>query len=129
MKIDATVKKETKYIALWGIILSLVLEAVFLIISRWDYTVLLGNVLGTFASTLNFFLLGLTVQKAVLKDEKEAKTTMKLSQTYRNIMMLIIAALGVSLDCFNVWATLIPFFFPRVAIAFRTFTDKKGDNQ
>lgn len=45
MKIDATVRRETIYIAVWVGILSLLMEAVFLIIGKWDYTVLLGNLL------------------------------------------------------------------------------------
>ncbi len=45
MKIDAIVRRETIYIAVWVGILSLLMEAVFLIIGKWDYTVLLGNLL------------------------------------------------------------------------------------
>ena len=43
--LDPTVKKETKYIALWVIIFSMILQAIFLVIGKWNYTVLLGNLL------------------------------------------------------------------------------------
>ena len=39
-KLDATVRQETKYIAVWVLLFSAVMEAVFLIIGKWDYTVL-----------------------------------------------------------------------------------------
>ena len=116
-KIDETVLKETKFIALSVLILSALMEAIFLIIGEWDITVLFGNLLGGGFAILNFFLMGLTVQNAVTKDEKEAKNTVKVSQVYRNFMLLAVAALGVGLSCFNTWAVIIPLFFPRIAIA------------
>ena len=125
-KIDSTILKETKYIAVWVILCSMLMEAIFLVISRWDYTVLLGNLLGAFTAVLNFFLMGLTVQSALQKEEKEAKTTIRFSQIYRNIMIIIVAVLGFVLPCFNNWAVILPLLFPRVAIAFRPLFDKKG---
>lgn len=123
-KVDPTVWKETKYIAAWVLILSALMQAVFLIIGKWDYTVLLGNLLSAAVSVLNFFLMGLSIQKVLQKDEKEAKNTLKLSQTYRTILLLIVAVLGGVLSCFNLWAVLIPMLFPRLAIVFRPMFDK-----
>lgn len=127
LKTDPTVKKETKYIAAWSVVFSLLMEAVFLVLSLWDIRVLLGNLLGLFISVGNFFLLGLTVQKAVTKDEKEAKTVIKLSQTYRNLGVVVLVGLGIVLDCFNTVAVILPVFFPRIAIVFRPLFDKKAD--
>ena len=124
-KIDATVLKETKYIAVFVFLLSVIFQAVFLIISKWDLNVLFGNLLSASASVLNFFLMGLTVQKAVLKDEKGAKATMKLSQTYRTLFLAVVLIIGLSVPCFNKIAVIIPLFFPRLAITARPFFDKK----
>lgn len=124
MKIDRTVIKETRYIALWVIILSCVMEAIFLIASRFDYTVPLGNLLGGAVAVLNFFLMGLSVQKALGKEEKEAKAVLRASMLYRNMMLLGIAALGALLPCFNIFSVLIPLFFPRIAIALRPLFKK-----
>jgi hypothetical protein len=44
-KIEPVVYKETLNIAIWTLILSAIMQAVFLVIGKWDYTVLLGNVL------------------------------------------------------------------------------------
>lgn len=117
LKLNDTVKKETLYIAYWVLIFSAVMEAVFLIIGKWDIYVLLGNILGGGTGVLNFLLLGITVQKAVNKDEKEAKNFMKASQGLRTFMLFVIAALGAALSVFNIWSTLISLLFPRIAIA------------
>ena len=118
-KVDKTVLKETKYIAAFVLIFSALTQAVFLIIGKWDYTVLLGNVLSGIAAILNFFLMGITVQAAVGKEDKQAQSTMKMSQSLRTLMLFAAAALGVLLPCFNTVTTLIPLFFPRIAIAFK----------
>ena len=125
MTIDKTILRETRYIALWVLILSALMESVFLIGGWWDYTVLLGNLLGAFFATLNFFLMGLSVQKAIGKeDEKEQKTVMRVSMLYRNFMLIAVAAVGALVPVFNLYATLIPLLFPRITIALRPLFKK-----
>lgn len=119
MKVDQTVKRETKYISFVALLLSVVMEIVFVLFGRWDYTVLLGNLLGASVAVLNFFLMGLTVQGAVELEEKEAKERMKLSMTLRNLMLMAAAVLGLLLPCFNAVAAIIPLFFVRIAVALR----------
>lgn len=118
-KINSTVWRETKYIALWVLLLSVLMQSVFLIIGRWDVSVLLGNLLSAVLDIGNFFLLGLTVQSAVDKEEKEAKSLMKLSQSLRMILIFAGLAVGVALPIFHTWACLIPIVFVRVALLFR----------
>ena len=124
-KVDPTVWKETGYIAAWMLVFSVLMQAVFLVLGKWDYTVLLGNLLSAAVSVLNFFLMGLTVQNALQKEEKDAKNALKLSQTYRTLMLLAVAILGAVLPCFQLWAVLIPLLFPRVSIALRPLFDKR----
>ena len=122
VKISPTVIKETRYIAVFSIILSLLMQAVFLIVlRRFDYTVVLGNALGLSVAVGNFFFMGLGVQKAVEKDEKGAKNVLRFSQTARFFAIFAIAAIGVLLDCFNDIAVIVPIFFPRIAIAAKGF--------
>ena len=124
-KIDPVVLSETKYIALWVAVLSILMQAVFLVIGKWNYTVLTGNILSAAAGILNFFFMGITVQRAVEKDEKEARSIMKLSQTYRNLALLVVLAFGVGLPCFNTWAVVIPMVFPRITIMLKSFSNKE----
>lgn len=118
-KIDAAILDGTKYITAWVVILSALTEAVFLIIGHWNFTVLFGNLLGASVAVLNFFLMGLSVQSALNKDEKAAKATMRASQIYRNLMILAVAVAGILLPFFSNWTVIIPLFFPRISIFFR----------
>ena len=127
MKIDSTVKRETRYIALMAIALSLLMELVFIVIGQWSYKVLLGNILGAGVAVLNFFLMGLTVQNAVLLEEKEARDKMKLSMTLRSFLLMLTAVLGVVVPVFNAPATIIQLFFVRIAIALRPVFIKEKD--
>lgn len=127
--IDKTVLKETRYMACFSLFLSLLMQAVFLVLQKWDYTVLLGNLLSFAAAVGNFFLMGLTVQSAVLKEEKQAKNLMKLSQTGRTSLLFLAAALGVLLPCFNTVSSLLPLFFPRIAAALRPVFLKREEEE
>jgi hypothetical protein len=127
LKLDATVKRETKFIALFTAVLSLLMQSVFLIIGKWDYTVLLGNLLGYLAGLGNFVLLGITVQNAVTKSEDDAKKLIKLSQQLRLFGMLGIALIGYLVPVFHIIAVIIPFLFPRIAIALRSALIKDKD--
>lgn len=124
-KLDATVKKESLYIAVWVLILSAVMQAVFLIIGQWNAGVLIGNLLSGICACLNFLLMGVTVQKALDKEQKDASAMMKFSQTMRLFMQFAFAAVGVIF--FNPVASIIPLFFPRIAVAFRPFIGKRAD--
>ena len=50
---------------------------------------------------------------------------MKLSQSGRMLLLFAAAAVGVLLPCFNTWTSIIPLFFPRIAIALRPLFLKK----
>lgn len=122
--VDPTVKKETHYIALAVFILSVLMQAVFLIIGQWNYTVLLGNLYGAALAVGNFFLMGLTVQKCLTLEPDEAKKKMKLSQQGRLLMLLVLCMIGAALPCFHTVALLIPQFFPRIGVTVRGLTLK-----
>lgn len=119
-KIDATVKKETIYVAVWEAVLTAVMLAVFLVMKSFDWTVLTGAILGAATAVLNFLLMGLTIQGAIGLEEKEARTRLRGSQNLRMMMQTVIAVLGAALPCFNLYAVLIPLFFPRIAMIVRS---------
>lgn len=124
VKIDKTVIKETKYIASFVIIFSVLMQAVFLIISKWDYTVLLGNVYGAAVAVGNFFVMGLFVQKAVSQEEKDARQTVKASQSLRFVGIFVLAVLGILIPFLNSITVVIPLIFPRIAIMLRPLMNK-----
>ena len=108
--IDETVKRESVYIAAFVGVLSVLMQAVFLVAGHWDYTVLCGNLLSAAAAVGNFFLMGLTVQKALGKGEKEAADTMRLSQRLRLLLLFVVVAVGAAAPCFHTLAVIIPLF-------------------
>ena len=128
-KIDKVVLKETVYIALSVLVLSMLLQAIFLIIGKWDITVLFGNLLSAVAAVLNFFFMGLTVQSCISKDEKERKQTMKASNAIRMLGLFVVGLTGLLLPVFNTIAVIVPFFFPRIAINFRPLFSKVLDDK
>ncbi|MBO5525309.1 MAG: ATP synthase subunit I [Clostridia bacterium] len=123
--IDKTVLKETCYVAVGTVLLSVVMQGIWLLTGKWDISVLWGNLLSAGAGILNFFLMAYTVQVAVLKTEKGARNTVRLSQSLRLLFLLGIAVLGGVLECFNLYAVLIALFFPRIAITVRSIVLKK----
>ena len=124
-KISQVVYKETLYIAIVCSLLSLVMEGVFLIIDQWDLTVLFGNLAGLAVVVANFFMMAVTVQRAVEKDEKGAKDTMRLSQSGRFLMLIVFAIIAYYVSFINTIAFVIPYLFPRIAIALRPILVKE----
>lgn len=118
-KIDSTVLKETRYVFFLSLILSLIMQAAFLILGYWNYTFIWGNILGLAASVGNFLLMGLTVQKALGKEEKEIKKLVQLSQSGRLFILLIVALIANFVSVFSLLATVIPYIFPRIAVMIR----------
>lgn len=114
-QIDPTIKRDVKYIAMVVIILTVMMESVFLIIGKWDVTVLYGGLLGAATAMLNFFLMALSVQKAVGKEQKEASGTMKVSHSMRMLMLVVICAVAAMLPAvFNLVAVIVPLLFPSI---------------
>lgn len=123
-KIDTIVMKETCFVAVFTVILSILMQAFFLIFRSWSVAHLLGNLLGAVAAVGNFFLMGLTVQKAVTKEEKEARSLVKLSQSGRLFLLFLVALIGYLAPCFQLLTVIIPFIFPRIAVSIRAFRIK-----
>ncbi len=153
IKVQPAVRTETLRIAAGTLILTLFMLAVFLIIGRFDLSVLLGALLGSAAAIGNFFLLGLSVQKAaetmngvklpsyeeaeagleegqeaeavVTPETRQAKQRMQLSYTGRMLMLAAVGILGLTLPCFHAVATVLPFLFPRIVISLYGILMKK----
>lgn len=128
---DPAVKKETGYIAVWVILLSMVMEGIFLLLHHfglvtWDLSVLFGNLGGGVAAVGSFFLLALTVSKAVVSGKPEqAAQRVKASAGVRLIGTGAVCALLIGVGHTNPFATLIPLLFPRIGLLFRPAIDRR----
>ena len=116
-KIDPTIRKETRYIAVVTFLFAILQQAVFLVIGKWEPSVLLGGIYGWLVALGNFFLMCLAVQKAVGQDEKDAKNTLKFSQSIRLLGLFVLALIAHFLPFINTIAAVVPYLYPRLAIA------------
>lgn len=123
-KIDPVVKRETLRIALGTIILSAVMELVFVLLGKWSIEVLLGNLLGAFTAVFNFFLICLTVTGCVSMPKEKAVLRIRASQYGRLLLIAGIAAIGALAPCFNLIAVLVPLLFPSIIIVLLRLTGK-----
>ena len=123
-KPEAAVSRETVYIACVVQIFSVLMQAVFLVAGLWRYTVLLGNLWGAAVAILNFYLLAMSVQRAMGREEKEAAQIIRTSRTTRTFMQFALAVIGALIPVFDIYAVLIPLLFPRVGIALRPVVER-----
>ena len=122
--VQPAVKKETKRvvkITAVGLILMWILFAVlhFTMPDKvpLDYTVLLGGIGGGAVAVLNFFLMGLAVQKAAsASDEGTARMKLKASYSQRFLMQILWVILAIVAPCFHFVAGIAPLLFPGTGI-------------
>ena len=119
--VQPAVKKETKRvvkITAVGLILMWILFAVlhFTMPDKvpLDYTVFIG---GGAVAVLNFFLMGLAVQKAAsASDEGTARMKLKASYSQRFLMQILWVILAIVAPCFHFVAGIAPLLFPGTGI-------------
>ena len=122
--VQPAVKKETKRvvkITAVGLILMWILFAVlhFTMPDKvpLDYTVFLGGIGGGAVAVLNFFLMGLAVQKAAsASDEGTPRMKLKASYSQRFLMQILWVILAIVAPCFHFVAGIAPLLFPGTGI-------------
>ena len=83
----------------------------------FDYTVILGGIGGGIIAVLNFFLMGLTVQKvASSEDESAARMRMKSSYSQRMMLQILWVIVAIVAPCFWFVAGILPLLFPSLGI-------------
>lgn len=120
---------DTLWLLIGEIAVAAVVCAVYLLIKRFDYTVVTGGLLGALVTTVNFFILSVGINRAVNKyidargneemDEETAEkfandhkmdvqNAMMKSYILRMLLMLGSLILALITGFFNVIATAIP---------------------
>ncbi len=124
--VQPAVKKETKRVVMItgaGLILMWILFAIlhFTMPDKvpFDYTVILGGIGGGAIAVLNFFLMGLAVQKAAsATDEGTARMKLKASYSQRFMMMILWVIAAIVAPCFQFVAGIAPLLFPGTGLKF-----------
>lgn len=122
--VQPAVKRETRKVSIItaaGVGLMWIAFAVLHIIIPekvpFDYTVFLAGVGGGIVAVLNFFLMGLTVQKvAAATDAGEARARMKASYSRRMMLQTFWVSAVILAPCFQLVAGLLPLLFPGIGI-------------
>ena len=122
--VQPAVKKETKRVVMItgaGLILMWILFAIlhFTMPDKvpFDYTVILGGIGGGVIAVLNFFLMGIAVQKAAsATDEGTARMKLKASYSQRFMMMILWVIVAIVAPCFHFVAGIAPLLFPGTGI-------------
>lgn len=119
MKIQKTVWQETAHIAEGTAALTAVMLGVFAVIGKFTAMVAVSGLLGAATAVLNFFLLGLTVQKATKPgNEKRSRSIMQFSYSMRMLFQMAVLFLGFFIPALHWVAVACPLLFPRVTIFF-----------
>ena len=109
--------KETKRIAIGTGIMLIVMLVVYAVLGRFTIGVLLGGLLGSAYAIFNFFMLGMTLQKAAsMTDQQMAHMKVRSSYSTRMIGMLILAVVAFALPFVEGIPCLIALLFPRATI-------------
>lgn len=137
MKPEAALLRQTRRIALGVLALAAVMVAVYAVIGLFSLSVLLGALYTSALAILNFFIMGLTVQKITdtvgerqRTDEEiqtlsqQMKAKMQASYTLRMVVMFGLIAVGIAAFHFEPLATILPVVFPRIVIAVLQATGK-----
>ena len=156
LKVEQAVGRETSRIAVGVGILSALMVGVYLVIGLFDWPVLFGALLGAAFAIGNFFLMAMSVQRAVNRmdgvrlppktEEEEAaeaenpKAARELTpegqqirgaiqRSYLLRMLLLggMAVLAIKVPLFDPVAALVPLLFPRIVIFLEsTFMKEKN---
>lgn len=122
--VQEAVKKETKRVAVItaiGVVLMWIAFGVLHIAVPekvpLDYTVFLGGAVGGIVAVLNFFFMGLAVQKAAsASDEDTARMNIKASYSQRMMLQMLWVILAIVVPCFHFVAGIVPLLFPGTGI-------------
>jgi len=96
----------------------------------FDATVFTGGIGGMAVAVLNFFWMGITVQRvAATEDEKQAGSIMKLSYTRRVLMQIVWIVIALVVD--KIWwvTGILPLLFPSAGIKIKGIIDQRKFNR
>ena len=101
-----------------NILLTVIENIGFAVFGYWDYTVLLGSLLGLLITTVFFYSICVSVPKALQYGDADlAQKSIKASRSLRTIVMAVGLIIAIKLPWFDMYAAMIPLLFTRISIA------------
>lgn len=115
MKNEINIQQEIYNTAFCVIGLSLMMVSIYIVTDRCDLSVVLGSIVGSTASILNYALNVMTVQIAVKYDPQKAASIILMSKILRTFLMGFIAYLILLFPILHIGTGLTAMFFPQVS--------------
>mgnify|MGYP000718453088 CR=1 FL=1 len=130
MKLQPESKKELTRIACGTAICTAALWVAFAALHlvgwvKFDYTVVLGSLIGAAVAIGNFAGICIVCQKVIdEQDEKRRKATLQASYNVRMLLQAVWIIVSIGAPCFQPFASVLPLLFPRVTIYYLQITGK-----
>lgn len=123
---------ETGIIALGQLICVAAMIGIFALLGYFDYTVLLGGVIGALVAVGNFFFMAvgvsLAADKAQAQDVKGGKALVRGSYLIRILVMVVILFACAKSGLCNPISLALPLAFVRPILTVAEFFRKKGSD-
>lgn len=125
--------KETAIVSAGQVLCVGAMFGVFALLSAFDSTVLLGGIIGTVLSILNFFFMAigatLAADKAVKQNVSGGNATIKTSYLLRMMLLAVVLFAFAKSGLCNVIALVLPLAFVRPIITVAEFFRKPGETK
>lgn len=127
------VLKQTGVVALGQAACVAAMIGVFALLGYFDYTVVLGGLMGAVVATLNFLFMAIGVSlaadKAQEQNVKSGKSMVTGSYMIRIILMFVVLFACAKSGHFHVIALVLPLVFVRPILTIAEFFQKKGSDK
>ena len=124
-ELDGSFLKVSKF----NVVLTVILNIIFRVLGSWDYTVLLGSMVGLGITTFFYYSICVSVPKALgYGDPELAQKSIRASRSMRTVVMAVGLIVAIKLPWFNIWATIVPLLFTRISIGF-IHIDTEGEEE
>ena len=126
------VLKQTAVLALGQVVCVAAMVGVFALLGYFDYTVVLGGLMGGLVATLNFLFMAigitLAADKAAEQNVKGGKSLVTGSYMLRLILMFVVLFACAKSGHFHVIALVAPLVLVRPILTVAEFFTKKGSD-
>ena len=116
MNLTPVVKENLKKIMFFNFLLLVPENIIFYALGNWSTYVLVGSLYGYVISVVSFLLLGLSVQKAMDKEQKQAQMYMQSTYMARMIFTALAIIIAMKLPFLDWVAVVFPLGFTRISI-------------
>ena len=127
------VLKQTGVVALGQAACVAAMIGVFALLGYFDYTVVLGGLMGAVIANLNFLFMAIGVSlaadKAQEQNVKSGKSMVTGSYMIRIILMFVVLFARAKSGHFHVIALVLPLVFVRPILTIAEFFQKKGSDK